>query len=303
MPPYNASIGAGRVHDRFFDIKCPYRGKYSLGINMLEVHDFFQLFSLRKKILPEQFTVYPRIVELDNFAAVAKVVEGSGKNASAGIMPDPTLFQQLREYREGDSIRHIYWKKYASTGKPILKEYERTKKSGVRIYFDARKHPWRGVNQLEQEDVSVEILVALVKYLLDRKIHTTVLAPGWKSGIFASQDTETFDRFYRATEELTFGKTGSPAAVYNEDRNTGNLESQTVIMITHVIDPEIFAAREHAGEHEIHFIMNSSCYLEKDLADISSLLLSTKEFGAEAIGVRSATSIKEDLSARYIGSV
>ncbi len=303
LPPYSASIGAGRGHDNTFEIQCPYRGEYTIGIKSLEVHDFFQLFSLKKNVRPEKFTVFPRVIELDTFSPVATTIEGDGKNASAGIMPDSTLFQQLREYREGDSIRHIYWKKYASTGRPILKEYERTKKSGVRIYFDTRKHQWRGVNELEQEDVSVETLVALVKYLLDRRIHTTVIAPGWKGGLFASQEPEYFEEFYRATLDLRFSPVASPVVVYHEDRSTGDLESQTVIFITHIIDPKIFAIRENAQEHELHFIMNSAGYMDRDLKEIEGIVESAREFGAEALCVRSEASIREDLSDRILENI
>ena len=302
LPPYSASISAGRVHDRTFEIHCPYRGEYTIGVKSLEVHDFFRLFSIKKTVKPERFSVFPRIIVLDTFSPVATAIEGSGKNASAGIMPDPTLFQQLREYREGDSVRHIYWKKYASTGRPILKEYERTKKSGVRIYFDTRRHRWRGVNPLEQEDVSVETLVALVRYLLENRVHTSIIAPGWKGGMFASQDPEFFDEFYRATLDLKFSDNPSPATAYHEDRSTGDLESQTVIFITHIIDAEIFAIRENAQEHELHFIMNSSGYMERDQKDIAGIVGAVREFGAEALCVRSEESIREDLGDRVAGA-
>lgn len=33
-------------------------------------------------------------------------------------------FTSVREYRPGDPIRHIHWKSWARTGKPIVKEYE-----------------------------------------------------------------------------------------------------------------------------------------------------------------------------------
>ena len=307
LPPYDASIGAGKVHDNSFEIHCPYRGEYTLGIKSLEVYDFFQLFSLKKKVHPERFSVFPRIIEIDSFSPVASVIEGSGKNASVGIMPDPTLFQELREYRDGDSIRHIYWKKYASTGRPILKEYERTKKSGVRIYFDTRKHHWRGINELEQEDVSVEALVALVKYLLDRRVHTTVVAPGWNPGRhvgeFESQDPEAFDEFYRSTLKLNFSKTASPVAAYHEDRSLGNLESQTIIFITHVLDSEIFAIRENAREHELYFIINSVGYMEKDLATIRGVMKTCGEYGARSIRIRGEDSLGEDLSDRAYENV
>ena len=303
LPDYEATITAGRTHDRTYEISCPYRGEYTIGVKEVRVHDFFRLFTLKKKFKPEKFTVYPRVVELDRFYPVAIEVEGSGKDASAGMLPDPTLFQELREYREGDSVRHIYWKKYASTGRPFLKEYEKTKKSGVRIYFDSRKRRWRGVNELEQEDVSIEILVALVKYLLDRHVHTTVVAPGWERGVFASQDALAFDNFYQSTVSLQFSNIASPVAIYQEDRGMGNLESQTVIFLTHILDPAIFALREHAQEQETIFIMNAACYSENDLAEIDRIVGEVRQYGAEGIRVLTEESILEDLSARTVASI
>ena len=33
-------------------------------------------------------------------------------------------FVSLREYRHGDPVRHIHWRSWAKTGKPIVKEFE-----------------------------------------------------------------------------------------------------------------------------------------------------------------------------------
>ena len=303
LPPYTVSVEPGRAVKKIFQIHCPYRGEYTLGVKSLEIHDFFQIFSLRKKKQAEKLTVYPRVVELDDYSRAATLADGNSRNASLGILPDPTLFQQLKEYREGDSIRHIYWKKYASIGRPVLKEYEHTKMTGVRIYFDTRKNIWPGVNKLEQEDVSVEILVALVKYLLEKNIHTSVVAPGWESGGISTQDRDSFEDFYKATIDLKFSKGISPVAAYYEDRSSGNLESQTVLFITHVIDPEIFALRDHAREHELHFISNCVSYLQRDVKTIYGMIDSVRDFGAFGMCVSSGDTIREDLSDRVFETV
>ena len=33
-------------------------------------------------------------------------------------------FVSLRDYRRGDPMRHIHWKSWAKTGKPIVKEFQ-----------------------------------------------------------------------------------------------------------------------------------------------------------------------------------
>jgi uncharacterized protein (DUF58 family) len=303
MPSYTVGVEPGRIIKKLFRIRCPYRGVYEIGAVSLEIHDFFQLFSIRKKTQPGKFIVYPRIIELDEFSEIGSVAEGTARNASVGLLPDPTLFQQLKEYRDGDPIRHIYWKKYASIGRPVLKEYDHTRSAGVRIYFDTRKNNLRKINELEQEDVSVEILVALVKFLLDRSIHTSVVAPGWQSGEISSQEKGVFDDFYKATINLRFTDTVSPVSPYYEDRSAGNLESQIVLFITHLIDPAIFALREHAREHELRFISNCASYIRQDMLKIQELMDSIRDYGASGLCVRGGDSIREDLRDRVFETV
>lgn len=301
LPEFAISLEPGTARKKDFRIRCLYRGEYDIGVNSLEVKDFFQLFLLKKKIRPEKLTVFPRILELDPFSPVATAGAGVGRHASAGMLPDTTLFRQLREYRDGDSIRHIYWKKYASIGRPVLKEYERTRRAGTRIYFDTRKNTRPNLSDLEQEDVSVEILVALVKHLLDKGVHTTVIAAGWESGSVSSDEARDFGDFYRATVDLRFSSEISPVAAYQEDRRNGDLESQTVLFVTHIIDPEIFALREHGREHELHFIVNGACYGSKDQKEISDMLDSVIGYGAGGVCIRSGDTIREDLSERVAG--
>ena len=65
---------------------------------------------------------------------------------------------------------------------------------------------------LETEDVSVDILVALVKYYLDHEVPLTVRAPGRTVYSFQDADPSGFRRFYLSTMELLFQPTISPAA-------------------------------------------------------------------------------------------
>ncbi len=295
LPTFEMGIEPGTARSKDYTIQCLYRGRYAVGMRALETFDFLQMFSLRKKIQPQTLYVYPRIIEIDSSSPLGLAHAGNGTRASAGNQPDPTLFRQLREYRDGDSMRHIYWKKYASIGKPVLKEYERTRRKGTRIYFDTRKNSRRGINELEQEDVSVEILVALVNHLLQRGVFTTVVAAGWDGGCIESDEINGFEKLYRATIDLEFSDTSSPVSAYYEDRRSGSFSSQSVIFITHIVDPEIFALRDHGREHKLHFIINGSGYPRKDISDINAMLDSLKEYSADGLCVRGADMIREDL--------
>lgn len=292
---YSAYLPANSVKEKKNDIRCPYRGEYEVGVKELVVHDFLHFFSIRKRAKPAKFSVYPRILIIDSFAPVATEIEGTGTHISKGVLPDLTLFHELREYRDGDSIRHIYWKKYASTGKPFLKEYEKTKKTGVRIYCDTRRHQWRGVNALEQEDVSVEILVALVKFFLDHSIHTSVLASGSIPYVFNGSDYRDFEDFYKSTVRIQFEKGISPLDVLQSDSNSGLLESQTAIIISHIPDSNIISLGTTVRDRHVILVMNASCYLEADVNEITHKVGVARHQGNEIIVVGGADSVIKDL--------
>ncbi|MCP5534896.1 MAG: DUF58 domain-containing protein [Akkermansiaceae bacterium] len=47
-----------------------------------------------------------------------------GGEAASSAIGQSGDFTSVREYRPGDPLRHIHWKSWARTGKPIVKEYE-----------------------------------------------------------------------------------------------------------------------------------------------------------------------------------
>jgi uncharacterized protein (DUF58 family) len=283
-------------HETTYRIACPYRGAYSIGIASLEISDQLGFFTFRKRIEPVRVTVFPRVLDIPRFAPVANDVEGSGRFASGGLLPDTTLFYQLKEYREGDSIRHIYWKKYAATGVPFLKEYDRTKRAGVRIYFDCRPADRWDVNRLEQEDVSVEALVAIVRYLLHRRVHTTVFAGTDPKFSFTGDNLESFERLYRATTRLTFLRGFSPLSLYETDNAAGNLESQTCIFISHIRDPELFLSNKSSEAHDTIYLLNRSGLASHQHEAYEILAQDARRRGNEVVMLRSSSTIFEDLT-------
>ena len=146
-------------------------------------------------------------------------------------------------------------------------------------------------------------VVCLLGHRKTKHFNTSVVAPGWESGGISTQDRDSFEDFYKATIDLKFSERLSPVAAYYEDRSSGNLESQTVLFITHVIDPEIFALRDHAREHELHFISNCASYLQRDVKTIYGMIDSVKDFGAFGMCVSSGDTIREDLSDRVFETV
>ncbi len=295
----HTSLASGEVFTHEYKIRYPYRGIYKVGIDYIELQEVLSWISLLPPVWFRTFYVYPRIIELDAvFPNLQNVVEASGYGQ--GILDDYTLFKNLQDYRPGDSIKHIAWKKFATTGEPVVKLYEKTSWPGVEIYLDLRREREPDHKVLEREDCSVEILVALVKYFLKNQIPVTVHAVnGGNNYYFSGSDNSYFDDFYKSTINLNFAGDYSPAKVFLADMQDKLINSSTVIFITHRFDSEILDLVYHSmgSEVSIFTIINQS---DMDTAEKQKEILISDSFShvhGRVIFVNSMHTIKQDIEA------
>ena len=309
QPDFSAYLPARGRLEREYRIHCPYRGIYTVGLESLELEDPLHLAVLRRRVWYRTFYVYPRVLALRSFSAGPERGERLLQGVSAGGEPDFTLYSRLRGYRQGDPLRHVAWKKFASTGSLYLKEYDSSAEPGVSVYFDLRLSEWPGgdggppgatdsarMAALEREDVSVEILVALVKYFLDRGVPVTVRAPGRSLYSFKGGSSAEFRGFYESTARLLFQKTLSPVALYRYDRE-GGLEGSSAVVVSHRFDPEILTLVEASlcGEDPVALVLNRCSQPESERRRALPWLRSLSERGAVIRLVDGPETIRRDL--------
>jgi uncharacterized protein (DUF58 family) len=68
--------------------------------------------------------VLPRIHPLPPIALSGRRRLQQGGVALSQHVGDSEEFSQLRDYRAGDPLRHIHWRAFARTGKPVVKEFQ-----------------------------------------------------------------------------------------------------------------------------------------------------------------------------------
>ncbi len=73
---------------------------------------------------PERVLVLPRRYALPAVALPGSLKYQQGGVALASSVGESEEFISLRDYRPGDPRRHIHWKSWAKTGKPIVKEFQ-----------------------------------------------------------------------------------------------------------------------------------------------------------------------------------
>lgn len=73
---------------------------------------------------PQSVLILPKRYPLPPIALPGTLRYQEGGVALAANVGCSDEFVALREYRHGDPLRHIHWRSWAKTGKPIVKEYE-----------------------------------------------------------------------------------------------------------------------------------------------------------------------------------
>ena len=87
--------------------------------------DPFGLFRALKGIpAPQTALILPKRYPLPAIALPGALKYQQGGVALAANVGQSEEFVALRDYRRGDPMRHIHWRSWAKTGKPIVKEFE-----------------------------------------------------------------------------------------------------------------------------------------------------------------------------------
>ena len=278
-------------------VQLPYRGIYTVGLERIELGDTLQLFNARPRVRVREFRVYPRILPIGEFQPGTERRLGTSEVGSLGNLPDYSLFNQLREYRPGESVRHLAWKKFASTGIPVVKEYDSTSEPAVSIYVDLRPVPSSAEDVLLTEDVTVEALVALVNHFLKRNLPVTVRAASRTSYEFVGDHASDFGRFYESTFDLLFVSDISAARLYETHLETGmNTEVNSMFFITHLLDPEllILLDEQRSSNFQVTLIHNQTAEPSEQHAGYFNQL---REQGTRVVALRGSTTITADLEA------
>lgn len=299
LPDLTVSLKAGERLERDYAISCPYRGVYTVGLEQFELTDLLGWVRVRRPVWHRTFYVYPRVLEVDYPFAIGYAGEiNTGTNP--GASEDYAQFEGLTQYRHGQSTRHVAWKKFAALGEPYIKSYGRTSEPGVSIYVDLRRHEPLSPAVLEREDCSIEIMVSLVKYFLDRSVPVTVTAMGRSRYTFSADDPGQFPRFHKDTVNLMFSDTISPTELYRGDVQTTALPT-SVIFITHMADPDLLGILEDTSaaddERRSLFaaIFNETTMPERDKERSKPYFDSIRNRGGRVVLVEGPDTIAEDL--------
>jgi uncharacterized protein (DUF58 family) len=136
--PHESAIAPGAYAAVAYRLKPRRRGNAQFGVPHLRVLSPLGLWRRVHRIGPEQAVkVFPDFSQLLGYTLTATdrraPAAGAIRKRRRG---EGTDFRQLREYRQGDSMRSIDWKATARQQKPISREYQEERDQQVVFLLD-----------------------------------------------------------------------------------------------------------------------------------------------------------------------
>ncbi|HYV29306.1 MAG TPA: DUF58 domain-containing protein [Candidatus Eisenbacteria bacterium] len=94
------------------------------GVSVARLDPLGLLRALVRLPVPQTALILPRRYSLPPIAFPGTLKYQDGGVALASHVGQSEEFVALRDYRHGDPLRHIHWRSWAKTGKPVVKEFE-----------------------------------------------------------------------------------------------------------------------------------------------------------------------------------
>jgi uncharacterized protein (DUF58 family) len=167
----------------------------------------FALFEKWRELEGEgELLVYPALLPYA-FADGAAQEEGDQAGSSRGR---GTETRELREYRSGDEIRSIHWRRSAAMGKPVVREFEREAASVLSVMLDNQRPVGAPESWLASFEQNVSRAAYVVERALARGYTVEVCARGSRSPLLSGGSPP--DALWRYLALLPSDATGAPAA-------------------------------------------------------------------------------------------
>ncbi len=185
---FAARVPGRAQRDFAYRLACYKRGHYSVGpLRLRSAYPLGLAWSERQgdHTLPT-LLVYPSMFDVASFPLLAtgtSVSSGMESMERAGGSDD---FFGTREYRQGDSLRHIHWPSTARHDRLIVKEFEVRASTEMTLILDLHRESNVGEERESTLEYGVRIAASLARYALERGHTVQLTGYGRESAIVPS---------------------------------------------------------------------------------------------------------------------
>lgn len=142
------------------------RGVYRIGPAVINTGDPFGLFRLELNCPDtDSLLIYPRVLQLPGLALPRGSASGVDRRRQTlmGELPGASV----REYRQGDSLRHIHWRSSAHRGELTVRELELEPAGDVWLVLDLHDAAHSGQSDASTFEYAIMVAASAAAALLD----------------------------------------------------------------------------------------------------------------------------------------
>lgn len=278
-------------------IKCNYRGEYHVGVESIEVTDFFYLFSITYPISTKlKVIVLPRIVPIEQLGIAPPQIDVKNPIHNSNLNEEE-LDTELRKYYPGDNKKRIHWKASAKLMELLSRKYHHKPKAEIALFMDLKRINEDELHITIVEDKIIESILAIGNYYANRGTPSQIIYDmgGKKMVSIASKDE--FNAFYKACVSIHFDAV-TPVNTLMEERLIRGDEGIFYVTATHVLTKELYmtSLKVLTGNNRLCILFISDDITESTKELINSLKLA----GADVYQIMSEDEISDVLMAKAI---
>jgi len=164
-PGHIVACNANSFYQWRIEVECRQRGVYQLGPSRLSWGDPFSLFRVDRDFpYQETLLIYPRVAQLPEM----QLPHGSTSGTRQRQLPlhGSIRSASVREYRPGDSLRHIHWRTTAHRNSFMVTELDTEPGGEVWIVLDLNAAVHAGAGETGTLEYSIIVAASLAAQLL-----------------------------------------------------------------------------------------------------------------------------------------
>jgi len=160
---------SGRSSKTFtYKVRSMRRGYYQLGPAQVTIGDLFGFKESRLRIMADFLTVYPKIIPISRFGTRAKLPFGTVR-CQQRLFQDPSRPVGVREFRNGDAIKHLNWKASAHAGSLLVKAYQPSMLLESMIFLNLNISDYSSRMRIDGPEWAIVVAASLAAYLVDNR--------------------------------------------------------------------------------------------------------------------------------------
>jgi uncharacterized protein (DUF58 family) len=238
-----------------YELPCLKRGYYPLGPAVISSGDIFGLYSRALKTpLEDHVIVYPSVFPVSGLRIPSHHPIGESRSEYR-VFQDPTRMIGVRDYRYGDSLRHIHWKASSRLQALQVKVFEPTTSFKVALFLSVESFTVNGSPREEPFELGISVVASLAHHLIEQ---------GSPAGVFVN------------TQSVDSGQAVSIAPSGGRDQLPAILEALAKVTASPSSPFELFLENE---QKFLHAGTTVALILDKPPENLPVLLNTLKENG------------------------